>query len=146
MKYIQKIYIKLLEIFNKNKKSKNTKNVISNKEYIGSLEFNLTDSDYLDIICKIPDTSNKSLDDIALLAEKYANLLVRINNGSFKEDIAKILQRTIDNSTEDKINDQLLANNILYFWAILHVENEKLKNLKSNKPVVRPSSVFKPNT
>lgn len=146
MKYIQKIYIKLLEIFNKNKKSKNTNNVISNKEYIGSLEFNLTDSDYLDIICKIPDTSNKSLDDIALLAEKYANLLVRINNGSFKEDIAKILQRTIDNSTEDKINDQLLANNILYFWAILHVENEKLKNLKSNKPVIRPSSVFKPNT
>jgi hypothetical protein len=143
MKCIQKIYIKLLGIFKKNTSIRTNSLPINSEKYIASLEFSLTDQEYLDIRCKIPETKDKSIEDITALAEKYANLLVRINDGSFKNDIAKILQKTIDNSNEEQINDQLLANNILYFWAILHIENEKNKNLKPNKPIIKPSSVFK---
>ena len=125
MKYIQKIYIKLLEIFDIKKYFyKNTKTIND----ICSLEFILTDTDLLDIRCKIPDTTAKSLEDITVLAEKYANLLVGVNGGLFKEDIAKILQKTIDDTDENRLNDHLLANNILYFWALLHIENEKNKD------------------
>jgi hypothetical protein len=84
MKCIQKIYIKLLGIFKKNTSIRTNSLPINSEKYIASLEFSLTDQEYLDIRCKIPETKDKSIEDITVLAEKYANLLVRINDGSFK--------------------------------------------------------------
>lgn len=141
MKFIiWKIYKRAIRFFSrpKNPVVKREKN---ETEYIASIEFSLTDNEELDIVYKLPDTKMLTLDDITSLSEQYANLLVGINGGNFKADMISILEKT-KKDTEDP-QQQLLADNILSFWSILHVINEQNKHHSSNKPVISPSSVFR---
>ena len=138
MNLIQKIYLKFLGYFRK--KRKPHENKIQIRQYIASLNFKLVDYKNLDIICELPDISQLSPDDIINLAENYADLLVRINNGYLKNDIINILK---NHPSKQDTESQLLADNILIFCDILQNEYDKQAFDVTNKPVVKPSAVFK---
>ena len=135
-----KIYKNILKFFSK-KKIIQEKRIKNDTEYIASIEFSLTDNEELDIVYKLPDTKTLTLDNITSLSEQYANLLVGINGGNFKADMIAILEKTKKDNEDPQ--QQLLADNILSFWSILHVINEQNKQQISNKPVISPSSVFR---
>ena len=135
-----KIYKNILKFFSK-KQIIQEKRIKNDTEYIASIEFSLTDNEELDIVYKLPDTKTLTLDNITSLSEQYANLLVGINGGNFKADMIAILEKTKKDNEDPQ--QQLLADNILSFWSILHVINEQNKQQISNKPVISPSSVFR---
>jgi hypothetical protein len=114
-------------------------------EYIGSILFSLTDKGDIDILCKIPETHTLSVDQLTSLAEKYAGFLHNINDGYLIDDIFAIIKNTNKTSTEQNEQDKLFLDNILFFWAVLHVEHNKKNDQKSkgSQPIVRPSEVFK---
>lgn len=154
MKIIAQIYIKLLDFF---KRSKRTVVVQNNprsphlikEEYIGSLSFNITKNREIDISCTLPDLSNQSPEHIKELSEIYAEFLVYINEGFLKDDILNILDRKDHNPnlTEDQqARDRLFVDNVLFNWALLHVENinRKKQSKKENQPLIRPITVFNP--
>lgn len=136
MKYIiQKIYQKLSDFFNKKPASIPTPNNTT------SLTFELIeDSTKIDISCQLPDISTFSVEEIVILAENYANLLVRVNNGLLKKEIVKMIEDTYDNS---QIEHKLLADNILVFCDLLQVEYDKQKLNMNNNPIIKPMAVFK---
>lgn len=134
MKYIiQKIYQRLSDFFNT--KSRPTPNNII------SLTFELIeDSTKIDISCQLPDISTFTVEEIVILAENYANLLVRVNNGLLKKEIVKMIEDTYDDS---QIEHKLLADNILVFCDLLQVEYDKQKLNMNNNPIIKPMAVFK---
>lgn len=142
MKNIVQIYKKLLGLF------KFTKPVDKNdEEYIGIITFKVTKSKDIDILCSLPDMKNQSLEDLSGLSQTYAEFLMYINEGYLKDDILNILQnqdhKNIDNDI-DKAKDKLFIDNVLFNWAMLHVESRKKKNKldKGDQPLIKPTLVF----
>ena len=113
-----------------------------NEIYIGALSFKITAESDIDVMCALPDLENASTDQIAALAEKYADFLLAINEGYLKDDIINIIQKNVDAGTDPK--DTLFLENMLFYWAVAHVESQKKKRNKEKKdqPVIRPISVF----
>jgi len=118
--------------------------VENNETYIGAISFKVTSDLDIDVMCALPDIKNATIDEISVLAEKYADFLLAINEGHLKDDIINIIQNNVDKSTEPK--DTLFLENMLFHWALTHVEYEKKKRNKEKKdqPVIRPISVFNP--
>ena len=116
----------------------------NNETYIGAISFKVTSDLDIDVMCALPDIKNATIDEISVLAEKYADFLLAINEGHLKDDIINIIQNNVDKSTEPK--DTLFLENMLFHWALTHVEYEKKKRNKEKKdqPVIRPISVFNP--
>jgi len=116
----------------------------NNETYIGAISFKVTSDLDIDVMCALPDIKNATTDEISVLAEKYADFLLAINEGHLKDDIINIIQNNVDKSTEPK--DTLFLENMLFHWALTHVEYEKKKRNKEKKdqPVIRPISVFNP--
>lgn len=116
----------------------------NNETYIGAISFKVTSDLDIDVMCALPDIKNATIDEISVLAEKYADFLLAINEGHLKDDIINIIQNNVDKSTEPK--DTLFLENMLFHWALTHVEYEKKKRNKDKKdqPVIRPISVFNP--
>jgi hypothetical protein len=114
------------------------------ESYIGAISFKITSDLDIDVICALPDTKNSNVDQISILAEKYADFLLAINEGHLKNDIIEIIQNSVNKSSEPK--DTLFLENMLFHWALAHVEYEKKKRNKEKKdqPVIRPISVFSP--
>lgn len=110
--------------------------------YIGALSFKITAESDIDVMCALPDLNNASTEQISSLAEKYADFLLAINEGYLKDDIIKIIQKNVDAGTDPK--DTLFLENMLFYWALAHVESQKRKKNKEKKdqPVIRPISVF----
>lgn len=134
MKQIYQIYKKLLNLlFNRSPVIEN----IKDNDHIGGINFNMTKDFDIDIACSIPDLEYSNSDDIIKLSEKYAELILLLNCGIFKKQILKILK---DYNT-DNIKSKLFIDNIIYFYPILN--DELNKAIKSNKPLIKPSSVFK---
>jgi hypothetical protein len=147
------IYKKLLALFDSvknffNKTECNTdtseelnlSNVSSNE---GSLMFVLEGSNIL-ILINIPDTSDKTSDEIVDLAENYANLIIHIANTPMHNDILNLLEQKIID--DDNVSNKLFIENVLSFAPILKNELEKqaLSSYSNNtEPLVRPTSVFK---
>lgn len=137
MNLILKIYQKFLGFFSNSKKHQNQ---IPIRKYVASVNFRLIDYQNLDIICELPDITKLSPEDVVLLAENYADLLVKINNGYLKQDIVNILKNNPENQDTES---QLLADNILIFYDILQNEYDKQVFVTGNKPIISPSAVFK---
>jgi len=118
--------------------------VENNETYIGAISFKVTSDLDIDVMCALPDIKNATTDEISVLAEKYADFLLAINEGHLKDDIINIIQNNVDKSAEPK--DTLFLENMLFHWALTHVEYEKKKRNKEKKdqPVIRPISVFNP--
>lgn len=115
----------------------------SEEEYIGGLSFKVTLDGEIDISCSLPDISTKPIEQITLIAEKYSEFLLFINEGYAKDDIMKILKKNVKAS--DNPNDHLFLENFLVFYAMLSTEYKKSKALKEkyDQPMVRPTSVFR---
>ena len=113
-----------------------------NEIYIGALSFKITAESDIDVMCSLPDLKNASTEQISSLAEKYADFLMAINEGYLKDDIISIIQKKVDTGTDPK--DTLFLENMLFYWALAHVESQKRKKNKEKKdqPVIRPISVF----
>lgn len=110
------------------------------KDHIGSITFSLTPDYDIDIKYELPDIENVGLDKLIVLSEKYASLLLVVNDGQLKDRILEILK---DNAkTDDKYT--LYIDNILTFYPLLEDEFKKLilKNMRDNEPVIKPSTVF----
>jgi hypothetical protein len=112
--------------------------------YIGAISFKITPDLDIDVMCALPDIKNSTIDQISVLAEKYADFLLAINEGHLKNDIIEIIQNNVYKSGDPK--DTLFLENMLFHWALAHVEYEKKKRNKEKKdqPVIRPISVFNP--
>jgi hypothetical protein len=135
---IYQTYKKLLSFF----KPSSEKPVKENQFNIGNLLFKFTDSLDVNITCEIPSVETLSLEEIGELSEKYAELIVYVNNGLFKEEILKILKNNAKKTDDPK--EILYINNVITFCDIIHNELIKVKSkLKGDQPLIRPSSVFK---
>jgi hypothetical protein len=142
MKLFLQIYKKLLNFFNINDGYKKPKESNDIEAYTGSITFHLTDKQDIDVLCKLPDISSQSLDEMTLTAEKYAEFLCYINDGSLTDNIFGLLKKNAKKTKDEK--DQLFIDNILFFWEIIHKENQKKAIKKiSGQPMIRPTEVFK---
>ena len=107
--------------------------------HLCGISFVINKDNAMEIVCMIP----KNLDQldaysIAEAAEKYAELLLYINKGLFKNDIDDILSKT---SALDHENKVLFIQNVKNFYEMHSLEMSKI--LKNTKPLVSPSSVFR---
>ncbi len=110
------------------------------EQYVCEILFQLTKSNDIDISFKHNGVSDHSVEQISLLAENCANLVVLINNGLLKKElIGSIKQLKKANMNNDKTT--LFLDNVLFFNGLLQEELKSIK--KESGPLVRPSSVFK---
>jgi hypothetical protein len=147
MLFIQKILKKLFQQSDSlelNSESKISKSGSKDTDHIGHISFSLTENGEIDIVCKIPEITNLDTDQLTKLSEQFAKFLCHINDGYLIDDIFTILQKS-DHTEGKNEKDKLFLDNILFFWALLHVESNKKKDQKSkgNQPIIRPSEVFK---
>jgi len=121
---------------------------LEDEQYVGVLSFKITNKKNIDINCSLPDLKNQSIIDVENLAKIYAEFLFYINEGFLKDDIIGILQKDIDSGyykqDDDKAKATLFIDNLLFNWAMAHIENRKkiTKSEKSHQPMIKPSSVF----
>ena len=114
----------------------------------GFLSFTLNKEDGIMIHCLLPkiDVDNLDLDTIAIEAERFAEMLLCINDGLLKKEIINVLQTQYENETNP--HQKLMIENVLNFWSILytHYKTEKKKSIKqlSKMPLIRPMAVFSP--
>lgn len=92
----------------------------------------------LDIKLLYPNISDINIDDIPNIAEKYAELLVYVNSGIFKNKITKLIEDKSYNSSD--IKDKLFFDNVISFYDFIKAELQK--NSTINSPLIRPISVF----
>ena len=139
MNLIYQIFQRLYSVLDKRPKS-SPDSTSDNTKYISGIVFKITENLELDIGCVLPDLHDYSTDEISDLAEKYAELLIMINSGIFKNQIFDMLNNKIS-KIECNDKDRLFINNVLSFDKILNQELNKV--LKNNRPLIRPTSVFK---
>jgi hypothetical protein len=112
----------------------------------GFLSFTLNKEDGILIHCLLPkiDFDNTDIDQIAIEAERFAEMLLCINDGLLKKEIINVLKGQYNNETNP--SQKLLIENVLNFWSILytHYKAEKKKSIKqlSKMPLIRPMAVF----
>jgi hypothetical protein len=109
---------------------------------IGFINFSILDDYSVDINIDLPDMSNATPAETAILAERYAEFLLSINQGFHKNNVVNILQSKIDQNNNQQY---LFIDNIITFWGLLYEQYKKNKKnyIQYNQPVVRPSQVFK---
>jgi len=138
MNLIYQIYQKLFSVFNDKKViDQNTEE----PKYLGGMFFKITEDLEIDIGCVLPDVQGLSTDEISNISEKYAELLIMINGGIFRNQMLDMIKNKTNLIEEDNIKEQLFINNLLSFDKILTHELNKVT--KNNKPLIRPVSVFK---
>jgi hypothetical protein len=134
---INSFFLKLSTFINYKSKSKKDNNTCD-----GAVTFKLNTDKTVDIACFIPEVSGMPIDKLTKLSEEYAELLVWINDGLLADKIIDFIKRTMKEA--DTEQEKLFLENILVFWGLLHIEYAKNKKVKSNQPLIKPSSVFNP--
>lgn len=133
--YIKKLLYKLLAQKKQGKiKDKNF------TDYICEVNFKLRPDQNIDIEFLYDNVQDGSIDEISILAETCANLIVLINNGLIKKD----LLNTIKNSKKQNMNNEkntLFLDNVLFFNNLLQEELKAIK--KDNGPLIRPLMAFR---
>lgn len=110
------------------------------EKYICEIHFRVTEDQDIDIGFIHRDVQKSSIEDISVLGEICANLIVLINNGLMKKQILNTIKHLKkQNMNNDK--NTLLLDNILFFNSILQDELKTIK--KENSPLIRPSAVFR---
>ncbi len=89
---------------------------------IGSINFSILDNYSVDINVDLPDMSKATPDNIAVVAERYAEFLLSINQGLHKNNIVTILQSKIDQNNNQQY---LFIDNIISFWGLLYEQYKK---------------------
>jgi hypothetical protein len=130
--------------------AKKAKNLEDRKTELknGIISFAIDKKDGILIHCLLPKINNNidSIDPeiIATEAERFAEMLLCVNEGLLKKEIINVLKHQYE--IEDNINQKLLIENILNFWSILydHYKVEKKKSAKEahKMPLIRPMAVF----
>jgi hypothetical protein len=139
MNVIYQIYKKLLDLWIK---PKSQKDLSKNDEYSYGICIRVTKDKNIDIICELPNYKNFDNDQLTEVSEKYAEVLLFMNKGVFKNQIFEILVNHAKNNTNSKLT--LLIDNILSFYDLIDTEYKKIKKeRKSSTPLIRPMSVFK---
>jgi len=116
--------------------------IVENKEaektnrHICSINVQLNMNNTIDIVCHWPDLDD--LDELIIndIANRYATMIYLLDSGSLKKDIAD----TLSSVCENNIYDTYFARQVLTRWLELF---EKQDLADSNKPLIKPSSVFK---
>lgn len=145
LKYIQKLW-RLISGVKKPKLDTTTNNKIKSEIKNGIISFGLNNDDGILIHCLLPkfNMDDADPDTIALEAERFAEMLLCVNEGLLKKEIINVLKDQYE--IEENINQKLLIENILNFWSILysHYKEEKKKTAKSayKMPLIRPMAVF----
>lgn len=146
MRLIYQLLDNFLILFKKNKKKVEPLKIESTKpELIGSLGFDILNTDEIDILYGIPlNLKDKDHAEIATMAEQFASFIVGLTSGSLNEAIYKSLHNKLN--TNGDPNHLLFIDNVLIFWSILYKEKIKKKQKKSDQyqPVIKPSEVFRP--
>lgn len=110
------------------------------ENYICELSFKLTENEEIDIEFLHSGVDDMSPEEILLISEKYARLIVLVNNGLLKKQFLN----TLKSYQKKQINNDkniLLFDNIIFFNTLLQKELKYFQ--KENEPLVRPSSVFR---
>jgi len=106
-----------------------------------SIEFKIDlDTTDVKINLTLPTSEEISLINITELSETYAQLLVGIDYGLFKEKIFSNLISIKKESTEP--NTILFIDNVLSFYTAL-MKDLANKTLYYERPIISPSSAFK---
>lgn len=145
MQILYQLYEKFLTLLRvkKNTKNKKIEALSDTEKVLGSINFKLLSSTEIDMLCGLPvDLEDKDPEDIAFLAEQYANLLLTITTGELNEPIYKFLKNHMKKSND--ANEILFIDNVILFWSFLHKEKFKKKSKKydQNQPIIKPSQVF----
>jgi len=88
----------------------------------------------------LPEDDDISLSNITKLSEKYAELLVGIDYGLFKDQIFSNLQKIKNNS--DEPNTILFIDSVISFYSILKKDLLN-KTIYYDRPIIPPSMAFK---
>ena len=148
---INQIYKKLLSFFNfyfpQNTVRTEKETPTTADEYIGALMFKITKNKDIDILCSLPDLKNKTTQEIQDLSETFAQFLLYVNEGYLKDDIIAIIQKDSNypgySNDEDRAKNCLFIDNVMFYWATIHVENYKKRTSKENdQPLIKPTAVF----
>jgi hypothetical protein len=113
---------------------------ILDNNYICQLNFKLLPNEEIDIEFLHLDTESMGVEDILVISEKYARLIVMINNGLLKKQFLNTL-KSYQKEQADNDKNVLLFDNIMFFNNLLQKELKLIQ--KENEPLVRPSSVFR---
>lgn len=143
MKILTKLYKRLKILFSKwFLKSKPSKLFeIADNNIKGSITFNLYKNCSVDIFCYIPETKNMDNNKLTQEAEDFGKFISSITDGLVSDTIVSLLDKT-KKETNDP-NEQLFIENILFFWAMTHVDRKKEKEKRSSsRPVIKPTAVF----
>jgi hypothetical protein len=140
---IQKIQTYINSLFFKPKiESKKIENNQDNKNKSIYIQFILNENNNIEISCGLPYENNLTDNSIIDLSERYAELLLGINNSLLKNQIVDTLKKESKNT--DNHQKILLIDNIISFYEIL--KNEQIKSsVFYYFPVVSPSMVFHEN-
>lgn len=109
-------------------------------DVVGAITFKLFKNKEIGISCYIPETKDFSVEQMTELSEDYAELMMYINEGLLATKIIGFIKESMVKT--DLEQDKLFFENVLVFWTMHHVEHIKQKKIKSNQPLIRPSSVF----
>ena len=142
LKYLKLLWNKLFDLKQKEVNSKPIEEPLLNT---GIISFALDSKDGILIHSLLPkiSTDNANPDTIVSEAERFAEMLLCVNEGLLKKEIIQVLREQYE--IEENINQKLLIENILNFWSILytHYKSEKKIAKNGNKmPLIRPMAVF----
>ena len=111
-------------------------------DVVGAITFKLFKNKEISIACYIPETKDFSIEQMTQLSEDYAELMMYINEGLLATKIIGFIKDSMIKTELEQ--DKLFFENVLVFWTMHHVEHIKQKKIKSNQPLIKPSSVFGP--
>ena len=102
-----------------------------------ALEIEMNNDGTINIICSWPEFDEMNKDKMIGIANNYALMIDAINQGYLSKEIIA----TIRNYKGDNAYDTLFAQNV--FYKIAELNYIKNTTTESDKPLVRPTSVFK---
>lgn len=141
MQILIELYRKLKILYRKYfNSSYNQRSKIIKDNIKGSITFNLYEDSNVDIFCYIPETKDMNNENLMKEAENFGNFVSSITDGLVSDTIVKLLDKTKANSQDP--NEQLFIENILFFWAMSHVNRKAETDKKPSKPLIKPTSVF----
>jgi hemerythrin-like domain-containing protein len=128
LKKLSNIYNRLISYFIK----KSNKNLFT-------IQINILSNNDIDIKL-IYDIHSIDDSEIITTAEKYAELLIYLGTRVFKQDLYNVVGKNIKNS--NNVKEQLLLDNILFFYETIKQHIQSNHSSLSNSPVIKPSQVF----
>lgn len=143
MYYMIKIFKNLLGLFKKAKKEQDQKS----ETHTASISFSFDDKNYTNIEFAFPHVVEVDGyyddNDLVKQSELYAQMLILINSGSYRQAVINGLKKAANNDNDINHNNKLLASNILSFFLVLEKASISYTANTQKIPKIRPTEVFK---